>query len=39
MAEKLVNQVPTYRLHFRPNQDLWPFLDEALGLDTMRNDE
>lgn len=31
-AEKLVAQAPTYRLHFRPTQELWPFLDEALGL-------
>jgi hypothetical protein len=37
-AEKLVDRVPTYRLHFRPTQDLWPFLDDALGLDAMRND-
>lgn len=31
-AEKLVAQIPTYRLHFRPTQELWPFLDQALGL-------
>lgn len=31
-AERLVAQVPTYRLYFRPTPELWPFLDEALGL-------
>ena len=31
-AEQLVARVPTYRLHFRPTPELWPFLDEALGL-------
>lgn len=31
-AEKLVAQVPTYRLYFRPTPELWPFLDEALRL-------
>jgi hypothetical protein len=38
-AGNLVDRVPTYRLHFRPTQELWPFLDDALGLDAMRNDE
>lgn len=38
-AEKLVAQIPTYRLHFRPSQELWPFLDEALGLDGVMNAE
>lgn len=37
-AEKLVDQVPTYRLYFRPTQALWPFLDEALQLRTTAND-
>lgn len=31
-AEKLVELVPTYRLYFRPTAELWPFLDDALGL-------
>jgi hypothetical protein len=31
-AERLVAQVPTYRLYFRPTAELWPFLDEALQL-------
>ena len=31
-AERLVAQVPTYRLYFRPTVDLWPFLDETLHL-------
>ena len=31
-AEKLVAQVPAYRLTFRPTVELWPFLDEALRL-------
>lgn len=31
-AEKLVTRVPTYRLYFRPTVELWPFLDDALGL-------
>jgi hypothetical protein len=31
-AEKLVAQVPTYRLTFRPTTDLWAFLDQALRL-------
>lgn len=31
-AERLVAQVPTYRLYFRPTAELWPFLDEALHL-------
>lgn len=31
-AEKLVAQVPAYRLHFRPTPELWPFLDECLHL-------
>lgn len=39
MAEKLVDQVPTYRLFFRPTQELWPFLDDALGLRETTKDE
>ncbi len=31
-AEKLVSRVPTYRLHFRPTAELWPFLDAQLHL-------
>jgi hypothetical protein len=31
-AERLVAQVPTYRLYFRPTPELWPFLDQVLGL-------
>lgn len=31
-AEALVAQVPTYRFFFRPTAELWPYLDEALGL-------
>ncbi len=31
-AERIVAQVPTYRLYFRPTAELWPFLDEALHL-------
>jgi len=31
-AEKLVDRVPTYRLHFRPTVELWPFLDRSLHL-------
>jgi hypothetical protein len=38
-AERLVAQVPTYRLYFRPTAELWPFLDEALNLRRTMNDE
>lgn len=31
-VERLVAQVPAYRLYFRPTAELWPFLDEALHL-------
>jgi hypothetical protein len=31
-AEALVARVPTYRFFFRPTAEMWPFLDEALGL-------
>jgi hypothetical protein len=32
-AEALVAQIPTYRFYFRPTAEMWPFLDEALGLE------
>ena len=32
-AQPAVAQIPTYRFYFRPTAEMWPFLDEALGLE------
>ena len=32
MAQRIVNETPTFRLYSRPTRELWPFLDKELGL-------